>query len=122
MSRAWPCCSVSLPLFGGAAGGPRYRRQPPGAPRSGRDRPGRQGRRAAVAGDRALRLVDTAQLSPFVHTGEESGSLPEMLMRHAAAESESLARAQADIMTWLPRAFYACVSLWMISKLLLPTS
>ncbi|UUZ53954.1 hypothetical protein LP419_36315 [Massilia sp. H-1] len=36
----------------GAAGGPRYRRQPPGAPRSGRDRPGRQGRRAAVAGDR----------------------------------------------------------------------
>lgn len=70
----------------------------------------------------ALRLVDTAQLSPFVHTGEESGSLPEMLMRHAAAESESLARAQADIMTWLPRAFYACVSLWMMSKLLLPTS
>jgi general secretion pathway protein F len=68
----------------------------------------------------ALRLVDTAQLSPFVHTGEESGSLPEMLMRHAAAETESLARAQADIMTWLPRVFYACVSLWMIAQLLMP--
>jgi type II secretory pathway component PulF len=68
----------------------------------------------------ALRLVDTAQLLPFVHTGEESGSLPEMLMRHAQAESESLARAQAEIMTWLPRAFYACVSLWMIAQLLAP--
>ena len=68
----------------------------------------------------ALRLVDTTTLHAFVHTGEESGSLPEMLMRHAAAETESLQRIQADIMDWLPRLFYACVALWMIIQLLNP--
>lgn len=67
-----------------------------------------------------LRLVDTGTLHAFVHTGEESGSLPEMLMRHAATETESLQLAQANIMTWLPRLFYAAVSLWMIAQLLNP--
>jgi len=67
-----------------------------------------------------LRLVDTSQLQPFVVTGEESGTLAEMLMRHADAESEALARIQDDVMTWLPRLFYACVALWMIVQLLGP--
>ncbi|HEY0063863.1 MAG TPA: type II secretion system F family protein [Telluria sp.] len=71
----------------------------------------------AIAG---LRLIDTARLHPFVHTGEESGSLAEMLMRHADSESEALARAQADIMAWLPRVFYAAVAMWMIAHLLAP--
>jgi general secretion pathway protein F len=66
----------------------------------------------------ALRLVDTTQLYAFVHTGEESGTLPEMLLRHADAESESLALAQNELVTWLPRIFYALVALWMISQLL----
>ncbi|MES2319097.1 MAG: type II secretion system F family protein [Pseudomonadota bacterium] len=65
-----------------------------------------------------LRLVDTKQLFAFVHTGEESGSLAEMLMRHADAESESLALAQGEIMTWLPRVLYALVALWMVVQLL----
>lgn len=68
----------------------------------------------------ALRLVDTATLHAFVHTGEESGTLPEMLMRHAATETASLQRIGADIMDWLPRLFYACVALWMIVQLLNP--
>jgi general secretion pathway protein F len=65
-----------------------------------------------------LRLVDTTQLYAFVHTGEESGTLPEMLMRHADAESESLALAQGEIMTWLPRVLYALVAIWMAVQLL----
>jgi general secretion pathway protein F len=65
-----------------------------------------------------LRLVDTTQLYAFVHTGEESGTLPEMLQRHADAESESLAHTQAELMTWLPRILYALVALWMVAQLL----
>jgi general secretion pathway protein F len=65
-----------------------------------------------------LQLVDTTQLFAFVHTGEESGSLPEMLLRHADAESEALSLAQAEIINWLPRVIYACVAIWMIIQLL----
>lgn len=66
----------------------------------------------------ALRLVDTTQLYAFVHTGEESGTLPEMLLRHADAESESLALAQNELVTWLPRILYALVAIWMMVQLL----
>lgn len=69
---------------------------------------------------KSLRLVDTTTLYAFAHTGEECGSLPEMLMRHAATETESLQRIQADIMAWLPRLFYAGVACWMIVQLLNP--
>lgn len=67
-----------------------------------------------------LRLANTAQLHGFVHTGEHSGTLAEMLTRYAAAESEALERAQAELMAWLPRIFYACVALWMAVQLLSP--
>ncbi|SHG67518.1 type II secretion system F family protein [Massilia sp. CF038] len=72
----------------------------------------------------ALQLVDISRLHPFVVTGEEGGTLAEMLMRHADTESEALALAQSEIMAWLPRVFYAGVALWMIAHLLatLPTA
>lgn len=66
----------------------------------------------------ALRVLDTAQLHAFAHTGEESGTLAEMLMRHADTESASLALAQSEIMAWLPRVLYALVALWMMVQLL----
>jgi general secretion pathway protein F len=65
-----------------------------------------------------LRLVDTVRLYAFVHTGEESGTLSEMLLRHADAETESLALAQNELVTWLPRVLYAMVAIWMIVQLL----
>lgn len=65
-----------------------------------------------------LKLVDTRQLYAFVQTGEESGTLPEMLMRHADAESESLALAQIELANWLPRVLYALVAIWMMVQLL----
>lgn len=65
-----------------------------------------------------LRLVDSVQLFAFAHTGEESGTLPEMLLRYADAESEALAQAQNELMTWLPRFLYGMVALWMALQLL----
>jgi general secretion pathway protein F len=67
-----------------------------------------------------LRVVETFQLFAIVHTGEESGTLPEMLARHAEAESDALAQAQEEIVNWLPRILYGCVALWMVSQLLGP--
>ena len=65
-----------------------------------------------------LQVVDTRQLYAFVQTGEESGTLPEMLMRYADAKSESLAHAQNELVTWLPRVLYALVAIWMMVQLL----
>jgi general secretion pathway protein F len=66
----------------------------------------------------SLYVVDTTQLHAFVQTGEESGTLPEMLMRHADAESEALALAQVELANWLPRVLYAMVAIWMVVQLL----
>lgn len=69
----------------------------------------------AVAG---LRLVDTVQLFAIIHTGEESGTLADMLQRYANAESVALAQTQDALMTWLPRMLYSLVALWMAVQIL----
>ncbi|MES2324310.1 MAG: type II secretion system F family protein [Pseudomonadota bacterium] len=66
----------------------------------------------------ALDLVDTTELFPFVHTGEQSGTLPEMLQRHASSETEAINAFQMEIVGWGPRLFYALVALWMVTQLL----
>ncbi|MCE3607424.1 type II secretion system F family protein [Massilia sp. P8910] len=66
----------------------------------------------------ASRLADTGQLHALVLTGEQSGTLPAMLRRHAASETESINRFQLDLMAWLPRVFYALVALWMAAGIL----
>lgn len=65
-----------------------------------------------------LRLANAAQLHGIVHTGEQSGTLAEMLARYAQGESELLEQAQAELMEWLPRVFYGGVALWMATQLL----
>lgn len=54
----------------------------------------------------------------FVHTGESSGTLPEMLFRHAAAETEDLNLFWQQVAQWLPRMAYAAVAAWMAYGLL----
>jgi general secretion pathway protein F len=66
----------------------------------------------------ALRLVASAQLFAMVHTGEESGTLAQMLERFASAESEAVAHTQQEMMTWLPRVVYTMVALWMALQIL----
>jgi len=48
---------------------------------------------------------------PFAHTGEASGKLPEMLMRHAAMETEAIGHFYEQLAIWLPRILYALVSI-----------
>lgn len=66
----------------------------------------------------ALRVVDTRELFAFVHTGEQSGTLPEMLLRHATMETNAVNQFQLEMAAWLPRLFYACVAGWMALQLL----
>lgn len=57
-------------------------------------------------------------LRGFVHTGETSGSVPEMLLHFAGGLSESLTRSQTMLADWLPRLLYAAVALWMAYQIL----
>jgi general secretion pathway protein F len=47
----------------------------------------------------------------FANTGEQSGTLPEMLMRHAAMETEDIASFYKELAAWLPRVVYALVAI-----------
>lgn len=56
----------------------------------------------------------------FINTGEASGTLPEMLLRHVAFETDAInARAQ-QLATWAPRVIYAMLVIWMAMGLLAP--
>ena len=55
----------------------------------------------------------------FAHTGEESGTLPEMLMRHAAMESDAIANFYEQVATWVPRIVYALVAIKIAAGILL---
>lgn len=64
----------------------------------------------------ALERVALLRGSPviaFARTGEGSGTLPEMLFRHADLESGSIALFQQQVADWLPRLFYAAIAGWM---------
>ncbi len=65
-----------------------------------------------------LSLIDTERLIAFAQTGEASGTLPEMLLRHVASETERINLFQQQLVEWLPRIAYALVAGWMISQLL----
>jgi general secretion pathway protein F len=62
----------------------------------------------------ALEGVSYLRRSPavaFAQTGEASGTLPEMLMRHAAMETEAIAHFYEQLAVWLPRVLYLLVSI-----------
>ncbi len=47
----------------------------------------------------------------LAHTGEQSGTLPEMLMRYAAMETQAIASFYEQLAAWLPRIVYALVAI-----------
>jgi general secretion pathway protein F len=62
----------------------------------------------------ALEGVSYLRASPapaFAQTGEASGTLPEMLSRHAAMETEAIGQFYEQLAVWLPRILYALVSI-----------
>ncbi|HEX5130118.1 MAG TPA: type II secretion system F family protein [Usitatibacter sp.] len=66
----------------------------------------------------ALESVSSLRASrvlAFAHTGEQSGKLPEMLMRHAAMESADIAAFYVQLAAWLPRVVYALVAIKIIA-------
>lgn len=56
---------------------------------------------------------NAARLIDFVATGEASGTLPEMLLRHTALETDAINDTYKQIAEWAPRIFYAIIVLWM---------
>ena len=58
------------------------------------------------------------RLIEFVTTGEASGTLPEMLMRHTRMETESINDFFKQLAEWVPRIFYGLIMLWMAYGLL----
>ena len=60
----------------------------------------------------SMRLVE------FVTTGEASGTLPEMLMRHTNMETAAINAFYQQLADWVPRIFYGLIMLWMAYGLL----
>ena len=54
------------------------------------------------------------RLISFIHTGEQSGTLPEMLLRHTVMETGAINDTFELLATWAPRVVYGLVALWMI--------
>lgn len=54
----------------------------------------------------------------MVKTGESSGTLPEMLWRHANMETEAVMHFQQQVTDWIPRIVYGMVMLWMAYSIL----
>ena len=54
----------------------------------------------------------------FTNTGEASGTLPEMLLRHVNFETEALNNQAEMLATWLPRIVYGFVVVWMAMSIL----
>jgi general secretion pathway protein F len=62
--------------------------------------------------------VEDSRLSQFIRTGEASGELPQMLMRHTRFETESINSSLEQLTLWVPRVIYGIVALWMAYGLL----
>ena len=67
---------------------------------------------------RALERASSLDGSPalaLVHTGEESGTLPEMLRRYAAMETDAIVHFHEQLATWLPRIIYVLVAIKIVA-------
>lgn len=58
------------------------------------------------------------RLLEFIATGEASGTLPDMLLRHTELETATINEWYEQIATWTPRLIYGAIMLWMIVSLL----
>jgi general secretion pathway protein F len=62
---------------------------------------------------RNVKYIDDERVIQFSQTGEASGTLPEMLMRHTKMETESINGFLEQLTMWAPRIIYGIVVLWM---------
>jgi type II secretory pathway component PulF len=54
----------------------------------------------------------------FTYTGENSGTLPEMLMRHVTFETDAINDSMELLATWAPRIIYGFVAAWIAISIL----
>ena len=67
---------------------------------------------------RGISYIKDERVIQFTQTGEASGTLPEMLMRHTRLESEAINSFLEQLAMWAPRVVYGIVVLWMAYGLL----
>lgn len=67
---------------------------------------------------RGIAYIKDERVIQFAQTGEASGSLPEMLMRHTRLETEAINSFLEQLAMWAPRVVYGIVVLWMAYGLL----
>ena len=65
-----------------------------------------------------LKYLGDGHAIDMAKTGESSGTLPEMLWRHANMETEVVRHFQQQVADWLPRIVYGIVMLWMAYSIL----
>ncbi|MES2049389.1 MAG: type II secretion system F family protein, partial [Pseudomonadota bacterium] len=65
-----------------------------------------------------VNFLGERQVIEMVRTGESSGTLPEMLWRHANMETEAVRHFQQQVADWIPRIVYGAVMLWMAYSIL----
>ena len=74
---------------------------------------------SALAGNPWLECsAEGHRLLNFVDTGESSGKLPEMLLRHVQMETQEINAYVDQLFAWLPRIFYTLIALWMAYSIL----
>ena len=65
-----------------------------------------------------LTYAGNTQVIGYIQTGESSGTLPEMLLRFADAETVAIKYFQQEVVAWLPRIVYGLLVLWMAYSIL----
>ncbi|MES2821464.1 MAG: type II secretion system F family protein [Pseudomonadota bacterium] len=60
-----------------------------------------------------LNFPNRGQALAFIRTGEGSGTLPAMLLRHAQGETQAVDSFQQELAVWGPRLVYGGLMLWM---------
>jgi len=64
------------------------------------------------------RATNGERLLNFINTGENSGTLPRMLLRHTDMETASINQYVQQLAEWAPRIFYGLIALWMAWSIL----
>lgn len=67
---------------------------------------------------RGAACIKDTRVIEFAQTGEASGRLPEMLLRHVQMETSEIERFWQQVSAWVPRVCYALVALWIAYGLL----
>jgi general secretion pathway protein F len=67
---------------------------------------------------RTLDCLGNQAVIGMIATGEGSGTLPELLTRHAHGEGQLVSERQELLATWIPRIVYGALLLWMAMGLI----